>query len=395
MFKTLQQSKKSSARLGEIKVKSGVIQTPFFMPDATRGVIKSLSTSDLEKLNLQAMVVNTYHLLLQPGMNLIKKSKGIHQFMNYSKPLLSDSGGFQVFSLIHKNPRLGKIYNDKVKFKSPIDGKEHELTPEKSIQIQFDLGTDMIVVLDDCPPNSSSKIEIEKAISHTIHWAKKCKAEYNRQIKKRKISKSKRPLLFGVIQGGENLDLRKHCAEKLVKIGFDGLGFGARPVDQNGKFLQQVLKVTADSIPESYLKFGLGIGTPDDIVKCVKLGWDMFDCVIPTREARHGRLFYFTSASPERGAKRQVEGSREFQKSMFSKKFYKTINIKNSKFSKDFSAINSTSKNSDLQKYSKAYLHHLFKINENLAHKLATVNNLEFYMELMAKIRQEIKNNQI
>lgn len=375
MFSILKRSNTSSARLGELQTNHGVLQTPFFMPDATRGVIKSLSTDDLEKLGLPAMVVNTYHLLLQPGVSLIKKTHGVHNFMAWNKPLLSDSGGYQVFSLIHKNPKLGKIYADKVKFKSPLNGIEHELTPEKSVQIQFDLGTDMIVCLDDCPPHNYSEQAISESVSHTIAWAKRCKTEYSRQLKKRKIKNSARPLLFGVIQGGKSKKLRQECAIALIKIGFDGLSYGARPIDENGKFMADILRTTAQSIPENYVRFGLGIGLPEDIVRCVKMGWDMFDCVIPTREARHGRLYFFSGQGKLTG------------------KFYQIININNAQFAKDFSSINSASKMPLLRDYFKAYLHHLFKINEQLGQSLATINNLEFYMDLMAKIRKGIKEN--
>ena len=215
-------SRKNLKRIGSVKTKSGEIKTPFFMPDATRGFIKSLSKDDLENIKIGPMVINTYHLYLQPGTDLIKKSGGAHKFMNWNKPLLSDSGGYQIFSLIHKNPGMGKITDEKAIFKSPIDGKKHELTPEKSIQIQFDLGVDMMVVLDDVPPVSYSDEKMKIAIERTLMWARRCKLEYEKQIKGRKIKEDHRPLLFGVIQGGKNAALRKYCAEELIKLDFDG-----------------------------------------------------------------------------------------------------------------------------------------------------------------------------
>ncbi|MFH1182655.1 MAG: tRNA guanosine(34) transglycosylase Tgt, partial [Candidatus Moraniibacteriota bacterium] len=284
--------KKDGIRTGIIHTKSGVIKTPFFMPDATKGFIRSLDNLDLKRLKMGPMVVNTYHLYLEPGIEVIKKAGGIHKFMNWNGPLLSDSGGYQIFSLIHKNPKMGRITDEEVIFKSPYDGSIHKLTPEKSIEIQFDLGADMMVVLDDPPPNSYSKEKIKKAVERTLSWAKRCKVEYEKQIKKRKIEDKNRPLLFSVIQGGEYLDLRKRCAEELVKIGgWDGYGFGGRHLNQRGDILEEVLRYTASLIPEDSLRFALGVGTPEDIVKCVSYGWDMFDCVIPTREGRHGRLF--------------------------------------------------------------------------------------------------------
>ena len=384
MFKIKKKEENSKIRLGEISLKHGVIKTPFFMPDATRAVLKNLSSSDLDSLNLGAMVVNTYHLYLQPGTDLIKEAGGVNNFMNFQKPLLSDSGGFQVFSLIHRSREMGKIYDTHVEFKSPLDGSKHILTPEKSIQIQFDLGVDMMVCLDDCPPNEFSREDLEKSVERTVNWAERCKIEYDKQIKEREIGEAKRPLLFSVIQGGAELDLREKCARELIKIGFDGYGFGARPVDKDGNFLEEVLEFTADLIPKDALRFALGIGTPDDIVRCVHMGWDMFDCVIPTREGRHGRLF-------KKVPNFQFPISKEIlnSKSEIKDKFYNTININNAKFIEDFSPINKNSKIKELREYSLSYLHHLFKIKDPLGQKLASLNNLEFYMDLMEALRVE------
>lgn len=362
-------------RLGRIRTKSGVIKTPFFMPDATRGFVKLLSGDDLQKVRMGPMVINTYHLFLQPKTDIIKKAGGAHKFMAWDKPLLSDSGGFQVFSLVHRNPEMGKIHDDGVRFRSPIDGAWHDITPEKSIQIQFDLGTDMMVCFDDCPPNDYSKEKIKEAVMRTISWAKRCKIEYGKQIKKRKIKESERPLLFGVIQGGTEFDLRELCTNELVKIGFDGYGFGAMPVDEKGNFLGEILKFTADLIPEDSLRFALGIGSPDDIVKCAHYGWDMFDCVIPTREGRHGKLFL------QKKQKSEIRNRK-------SGKFYETVNIGNSKFTDDFKPINPDSRTPELRGYSRAYLHHLFKTKEPLGPRLASMNNLEFYMDLMERLRK-------
>ncbi len=353
------------------------------MPDATRGYIKYLDERDLKSVNMGPMVVNTYHLYLQPSVNIIKKSGGIHKFMNWKKPLLSDSGGYQVFSLIHKNPKMGKITDDNVIFKSPIDGSMHEITPEKSIQIQFDLGVDMMVCFDDPPPNNSSKKKITDAVNRTIEWAERCMIEYKKQIKKRRIKEKDRPLIFCVIQGGSYVDLRKYCAEKLVKIGqssvggsplsWDGYGFGARHIDGNGRFMSNILKKTASFIPDDSIKFALGIGTPNDIIKCVSYGWDIFDCVIPTREARHGKLFLWSGVGDVR-----------------KKKFYKTINITNSKFKKDFKPVDKNCSCELCTNYSRAYLNHLYKMNEGLGKRLASIHNLKFYVDLMDKIKNNI-----
>ncbi len=344
-----------------LKTIHGKLETPFFMPDATRALVKGLTVSELENTGIKACVVNTFHLYLQPGLKVIKKFGGIHSFMGYSGPLLSDSGGYQVFSLIHKNPKMGKITDEGAFFRSPLDGSKHLLTPERSIQIQFDLGVDMMVVLDDCSPYGHTKTEIERSVDRTITWAKRCKQEYEKQIKKRELTGKKKPLLFGVIQGALHKDLRKKCAQGLLSIGFDGYGFGGRPVDDDGRFISDILKYTAQLIPDDKLKFALGVGTFKDIKKCSKMGWDMFDCVIPTREGRHGRLFRFSG-----------QGS---------------ININNSKFSADIRPINKESKSKELKDNSLAFLHHLFKVNDPLGPRLATLNNLEFYSKLMNELK--------
>ncbi|MDO8667538.1 MAG: tRNA guanosine(34) transglycosylase Tgt [bacterium] len=407
MFKVIKKSKISKARLGVIETKKGRIETPFFMPDATRGVVKNLSNRDLSDLGLKCFVANTLHLFLRPGIKLIKSAGGLHSFMDWQGSILSDSGGYQVFSLIHKNKgeNSGEITDKCAIFKSPLDGSILKLTPEQSIKIQFDLGVEMMVCFDDCPPNSYNDADLEIAVARTIKWAKRCSVEYNKQIKLRGLLKNS-PLLMAVIQGGNNLPLRKRCAESLVKIGFDGFGFGARHVDETGKFLAEALTLTADEIPENKLRFGLGIGRPEDIVRSIKMGWDMFDCVIPTREGRHGRLFLFNchaGANPglepgEAIASQDSIGLRQLaDPSRMTEKFnfYETINITNAKFIKDFSPINAQSNLPELRSYSKAYLHYLFKINESLGSRLASLNNLEFYLKLLSEARGLIRRNKL
>jgi queuine tRNA-ribosyltransferase len=370
-------------RTGKLITKNGEIKTPFFMPDATRGFVKSLDTGDLDLIGMGPMVVNTYHLYLNPGIEIIKKAGGIHKFMNWKKPLLSDSGGYQVFSLIHKNPKAGKITDEGAMFKSPVDGSKHFLTPEKSIEIQFDLGVDMMVCLDDVPPHSYVKEKIEDAVRRTVLWAKRCKDEYERQIEKRKIKDADRPLIFGVIQGGVHFDLRERCAKELVEIGFHGYGFGARHVDQDGNFLEEMVRQTAELIPENSLRFALGVGTPEDIVRFANFGWDMFDCVIPTREGRHGRLFIRkgeiknqkSHAYRQAGKIKINEGS-----------FYETININNEKFKNDFTPIDPKCDCVLCQSYTRAYLRHLFATGDPLAMRLASIHNLKFYLDLMKEL---------
>lgn len=367
MFKVTRTNLKGQ-RHGVLRTAHGSLTTPFFMPDATRGFMKLTANEELTQTKTKALVVNTFHLYLQPGLKVIRQAGGIHKFMSWTGPLLSDSGGFQVFSLIHKNRQMGKITDDKVIFRSPLDGSRHELSPEKSIQIQFDLGTDMMVCLDDCPPNDYLRHQLAAAVERTISWAKRSKKEYDRQLKKRGLSGSRRPLLFSVIQGGAELDLREHCAKELIKIGFDGYGYGARPVDKDGNFLAKTLKRTAELIPSQALRFALGVGTPEDVKQCARFGWDMFDCVIPSREGRHGKLFQLGKGW-----------------------HYSELNIKNARFIKDFKPINPTSQLPALRQHSRSYLHHLFRLNEPLGQKLASLNNLEFYQKWLERVDQDNK----
>ena len=372
MFKIIKKSKISKARIGLIETPTGRIETPFFMPDATFGQVRGLTGQEMIDLGLECFVVNALHLYLRPGLKIIKQAGGLAKFINWPKPILSDSGGYQVFSLIHRNARNnGEITDRGAVFKSPLDGSTIKLTPEISIRIQFALGAEMIVCFDDCPPNDFSSDKIKASVDRTIKWAKRCRLEYDQQIKKRRL-KNSRPLIIAVVQGGNNLPLREYCAGELIKIGFDGFGFGARHIDQEGNFLNAALNLTARQIPENKLRFGLGIGLPEDMIRSIKMGYDMFDCVIPTREGRHGKLF--------------------FQKK--HKKFYHTINITNAKFAQDNTAINDTSTIDNLRNYSKAYLHYLFKLNEPLGARLASLNNLEFYLKILSKVRRQIKKNE-
>ncbi len=382
MISIVKKSNKSAARLGQIKTAHGTLHTPFFMPDATRAVLKGLSAAEIRSLALPAMVVNTFHLYLQPGSAEIKKFGGVHKYMDVDIPLVSDSGGFQVFSLIHRGKDMGKIGENGARFKSPLDGSWHELDPRKSICVQLDLGTDIVICLDDCPPNDADRKTMDKALDRTLRWAGECRKIFDTEIKKRRIAADKRPQLVAVIQGGESVADRQRCAEGLKAIGFDGYGFGARPVDVKGNFLTEVLAATAEASPEDSFRFALGIGTPDDIVRCARMGYDLFDCVIPTREGRHGRLFFH-----KRGAL--------WSDGKLGKSYYETINIGNARFRGDKKPINAESKLTELRTYSRGYLYHLFKIDDPLGARLASLSNLEFYTRLMERIREDIKTGKL
>lgn len=369
MYKLLKNSTKSGARLGSLKTAHGLIKTPFFMPIATKGAVKNLSTEELELLGAQIILANTYHLYLQPGEKLIKKAKGLHKFINWTKPILTDSGGYQVFSL----SKIRKIKPDGVEFQSHLDGSKHFLTPVKSIQIQQDLGVDIMMALDICPEGNAAKDKIQAAVEATYQWAQKCKKEWQK--------KKNKQMLFGIIQGSIFKDLRELSLKQITSLGFSGYALGGLAVGEDRQDMYKILEYIAPKMPVDKPRYLMGLGRPEEIVFSVKQGIDMFDCVIPTREARHGRLYQFCTQHQKGAIK------------LFGNVYYQTITIKNSVYKQDLKAININSKIKSLQILSKAYLHHLFKTEEGLGLRLATLNNVEFYLELMRQLRQEIKNN--
>lgn len=362
IFKINKQSKKSLARLTELKTAHGKIVGPFFMPIATRAAVKNIEPHEIKNLQAQIVLSNTYHLMLAPGGKFIKKAGGLHKFMNWSGPILTDSGGFQVFSLSN----LRKITEQGVKFNDPKSGNKYFLTPEKSIQIQYDLGVDIAMAFDDVIGYPATKEKVKEAMIRTTNWAVRCK--------KQKSKLKSKQLLFGIVQGGIYKDLRQESAKKLVSLDFDGYAIGGVAVGEPREKMKKILGWTIPELPLDKPRYLMGLGRPEEIVTAVKNGIDMFDCVIPTREARHGRLYLWKN-----------------NKDITKKNFYATINITNSKFSKDLSSINNT----NLKQYSKAYLNHLFKTKEFLAYKLATLNNLDFYLTLMHRIRKSIKNSEL
>jgi queuine tRNA-ribosyltransferase len=382
------EEKSPGSRIGSLETGRGIIATPFFMPDATRASVRGISQEDLVSVGVNPMVVNTYHLMLQPGADFIGKAGGVHRFMHWDGPLLSDSGGYQVYSLIHRNPEMGRITEDGAEFRSVIDGSKHLLTPERAIAIQFDLCVDMMVCLDDPRPNDVSEEEMVASVDRTIRWAVRCREEYDRQVSVRGFDRSTRPLLFGVVQGGTSVDLRRKCAAALSEIGFDGYGFGGRHVDGGGNFLEDVVRETAATISVDTPRFALGIGTPEDIVRCHGLGWDMFDCVIPTREGRHGRLFLWKQSEITNG-KLHIPNKSEIPNfKMQNGSFYETININNEQFREDFTPVDERCDCELCKNHTRAYLRHLFRIGDSLGGQLASIHNLRFYMRLMENLQK-------
>ncbi len=366
-----QVKEKNGRRYGKLTGRGKEIFFPHFFPDATRGYVRLLPFSHLQAAGIESLVVNTYHLHLQPGEDLIRRAGGIHKFLNWPGLIMSDSGGYQIFSLIHKSKLPGKIDDEKAVFVSPRDGKKCVFTPEKAIQIQFSLGVDIMVCLDDPCPNYYNYQQTKAAVERTLKWARRCQKEYWRQVKKRNLSAKERPFLLAVVQGGKYEKLREFCALELQKIGFDGYGFGGRHIDEKGRFLASLLEKTARALPKDSLRFALGIGTPADIVRCVKMGWDAFDCVIPTREGRHGRIF----AWKRKNASWQGKG-------------WETFNITRAACQNDFSSLTKNCPCPVCQNYNRAFLRHLFQTKDNLGPLLASWHNLYFYSQFFAKIRK-------
>lgn len=349
-------------------IKAKKINFPIYFPDATRAIVRSLDSQDLKTAKIEGLVVNTYHLLSQPGTTVIKQAGGIKKFMGWDGWVASDSGGFQLLSLIYRNSGFGRISNRGVVFYRGSRGKKkrYDFTPEKSIQVQFGLGADILICLDDCPAKNATSEEIELSVNRTIEWAKRCKDEFEKLVDFYKITENQQPLLLAVIQGGDDKKQREKCAKELLKIGFGAYGFGGWPLDENNVFNQEIVGFTASLTPGNQPKFALGIGNPRAIIEGFRVGYHIFDCVLPTRDARHKRLYIFDK-NPE--------------KTSF-------IYIDREKYVRDFRPISESCDCHACQHYSRAYLHHLFEIEESLAWRLATIHNLRTYSRLIEYLRK-------
>jgi queuine tRNA-ribosyltransferase len=352
--------------LTKIETQHGDLSLPAFLPDGTRAIVKSVDSIDLAASKTRALVVNTLHLSSKPGVTTINQHGSVHNFMNWHKPIISDSGGFQVFSMITES-KMGSITPNGFIYQLDKDKKKIKFTPEKCIQTQFQIGADIIYCLDYCThPKMDGKMQKE-SVELTIKWAKQCKKEYENLIGIRKKSNYK-PLLFGVVQGGNDKELRIRCANELLEIGFDGFGFGGWPIAENGNLVEMV-DFVSEIIPDNFPKHALGIGKPENLLSAFKSGYNIFDCVIPTRDARHKRLYVF---------KPEVYSS----KTIISN-FYYNIYIQDDIFIKDTRPIDENCDCHTCQNFSRSYLYHLFRINDNLAYRLATIHNLRFYSKLV------------
>jgi queuine tRNA-ribosyltransferase len=343
----------------ELVIKGKTYNLPIFMPDATHATIKGVDSLDLAATGLKGLVTNTYHLIVDDAVETVKLTGGIKKFMNFDGLVITDSGGFQAMSLVRRRKNAGKFTEDGVMFHNPHSGKRLLLTPESCIETQIKLGSDIIMVLDDCTHPDEKMSEQEISVERTIRWARRCKVKYDELTKN--LSPTEKPMIFGIVQGGNSKELRKKCFKGLQEIGFDGYAYGGWPLDETG-LLREILDYTAKLIPDDKPKYAMGVGKPNDIIECYKMSYNMFDCVIPTRDARHGRLYVIKDSKVE------------------------TINIGNERFKDDFTAVDSDCECYACKNFTKSYMRHLFKVGESVFYKLASIHNVYTFNKVIEKI---------
>jgi queuine tRNA-ribosyltransferase len=349
----------------------GQLQLPAFLPDATRGVVRSLDSVDLENCGVQAVVMNTFHLMQRPGSSTVHALGGLHSMSGWQRPIFTDSGGFQAYSLIHENPKYGRLSNKGISFKPDGASRKLKLSPEKSVQLQLRYGADAVFCLDDCTHVEYSRQAQQESVERTIDWARRGKAEFERIVEQKKIARERRPLLFAVIQGGGDRALRKWCADALLEIGFDGFGYGGWPLDGERNLLLDVIAYTRELVPAQFPMHALGIGHPRYVAQSWRVGYALFDSALPTRDARRGRL-YVLDASPPRWAE----------------DWFSYIYVQDQKYIKSSQPISSFCDCFCCENYALGYLHHLFKVNDCLYQRLATIHNLRFMTRLTAYLRE-------
>ena len=350
-YTLVHQDKNSDARYGKLKTNYGTYETPMFMPVGTQATVKTLDYRELKEINSAIILANTYHLWLRPGEDIVDKAGGLHKFMNYNGPILTDSGGFQVFSLAKPKD----ITEEGVKFKSHLNGESLLLTPEKSIQIQNKLDSDIAMSFDECPPYPVSYDYMKKSVERTLRWAKRGQ----------KVHNNPRQSLFGIVQGGEFQDLREYSAKETVKLNFDGYSIGGTSVGEDKETMMKMIEYGIKYLPKDKPRYLMGVGEPTDIFEGVLRGIDMFDCVLPTRLARHGHAF-------------TLDGK---------------INLKNAKYKEDFTPIDLECDCECCKNYTKAYIRHLIIANETLGQRLLSIHNLRFLIKITENIRESVKND--
>lgn len=352
-YELIKECKRTGARLGRLQTPHGIIETPVFMPVGTQATVKAMTPEELKQLKAEIILSNTYHLFLRPGEDLIKEAGGLHRFMNWDRPILTDSGGFQVFSL---GP-LRKVAEDGVTFKSHIDGSTHFMSPERATQIQMALGSDIAMAFDECAPYPSTREYTEAALERTTRWAARCKEAHNREDQ----------ALFAIVQGGMYQDLRERSARELTAMDFPGYGIGGLSVGEPKPLMYEMLEYTVPLLPPGKPRYLMGVGSPDCLIEGVIRGVDMFDCVLPTRIARNGTVM----TSHGRLVVRNANNARDFR----------PLDVECSCYA--------------CRNYTRAYIRHLFKADEILGLRLTTIHNLHFLLNLMKEIRAAIAGDSL
>ncbi len=353
-YELIKTCKQTGARLGRLHTPHGVIETPIFMPVGTQATVKAMTPEELKEIGSQIILSNTYHLYMRPGHDLIERAGGLHKFMNWDKPILTDSGGFQVFSL---GP-LRKIKEEGVEFRSHLDGSKHFLSPEKATEIQNALGSDMIMAFDECAPYPADRQYVKNSLERTTRWLERCKAAHKYPEKQ---------ALFGIVQGGMYKELREQSAKEITAIDLPGYAIGGLSVGEPKDMMYEVLDYTVPLLPEDKPRYLMGVGSPDDLLEGVLRGIDMFDCVLPTRIARNG------TAMTSQGK----------------------VVVRNASYAEDFTSLDPECDCYTCKNYTKAYLRHLIKCNEILGARLLTIHNLHFLLKMMENVREAIKEDRL
>jgi len=350
----------------------GELTLPVYLPDATFGVVRTADADDLLRVGVQGVVMNTFHLMQRPGSVVIQALGGLHRMSGWPRPILTDSGGFQAYSLIRQNAKFGKMDERGITFTPEGSTRKYQLTPEKCIQLQMAYDSDLLICLDDCTHVDASAEEQRRSVQRTIAWAKRCKREFTRLVEQKHLEEPQRPRLFGVIQGGGLPELRRECAEALLEIGFDGFGFGGWPLDGEGNLVTDILAYTRSLVPQELPMHALGVGHPKNVLACYQLGYGIFDSAMPTRDARHNRLYAFRQPNPT------LMGD-----------WLQFIYLNDERHMRSDAPISPGCDCPVCTRYSIGYLQHLFKLGDALAQRLATLHNLRFMNLLCDRIRNQ------
>ncbi|MCA9969862.1 MAG: queuine tRNA-ribosyltransferase family protein [Anaerolineales bacterium] len=349
----------------------GAIRLPAFLPDGTQGVVRGVDARDLRGCGIQAVQMNAFHLMQRPGSSTIQALGGLHRMAGWDGPIFTDSGGFQVYSLIRQNPKSGSIGDRGATFR--VEGRKFNLTPEKSVQLQMGYGADVVICLDDCTHVDAPAAQQAASVARTVAWARRCKAEFEKLVAQKGLAETAVPKLVAVIQGGGDADLRRQCAAELLAIGFDGYGYGGWPLDADNNLLTEMLALVRELVPPAYTVHALGVGHPANVAACVRMGYELFDSTMPTRDARHGRLYAFT---------RDPAGGD------FGGEFFNYVYPQDKGQIKNGRPVSEFCDCPACRHYSLGYLHHLYKLGDALYTRLATLHNLRFMMQLMAGLRR-------